>query len=97
MTDNKTPWLPPSKPEAYASYEKRRNEILKCLARDMGVREIAKELGRGVNSVYVDLAKAKYETDTNTDAGLYAEAIRRGWLHCPAERPHIHREVANTA
>jgi hypothetical protein len=47
--------------------------------------------------VYVDLAKAKYETDTNTDAGLYAEAIRRGWLHCPAERPHVHREVAESA
>lgn len=91
MVDNKTQWmLPGTRPATYDNYVTRRNDILRLLAQGKPVVEVAKELGRKKSSIYTDISKMETETKQVTIWGVVIEAMRRGWIPCPVQRPHLH-------
>lgn len=93
MVDNNTQWmLPGQRPATYDNYVTRRNNIIKLLAEGKSVILIADELGRKKSSVYSDISKMETETGQKTIWGVVVEAMKLGWIPCPVERPHVHKQ-----
>lgn len=90
MVTNRTPWEIPDKPGTYENYMVRRQAILIMLREGLSVKEVAQRCERKERSIYQDIQKIQNETQTDTIWGALLEAMRRGWIECVVQRPHVH-------
>jgi predicted membrane GTPase involved in stress response len=95
VVTNRTPWEIPNKPSTYENYVERRQAILTRLRDGLTVREVALQCERKERSIYQDIQKIQNETGTETIWGALLEAMRRGWIECVVQRPHVHTEESN--